>query len=116
MAVRTLFDWLAEARLRPGMFVRGHALADLESQCIGWEAALQAHSIADPAVGFNARFRDWLRAEHGLSVARGWADAIRRDAAGDREAWERFFTLLDAFRQGPADREGPRAGPVPIPR
>lgn len=104
MAVdRSLFDWLAEARLRPGMFVRGHALAELESQCTGWEGALQAHSIADPGAGFSQRFRDWLRAEHGLSTARGWAEAIRRGAASDEEAWERFFTLLDAFRRGDAN-------------
>lgn len=103
--VRSLFDWLAEARLRPGMFVRGRSLADLENQCIGWEGALQAHSIADPGAGFNARFRDWLRAERGLSTAGGWARAIRGGAAGDDEAWERFFTLLDDFRRGQTARE-----------
>ena len=99
MPVRSLDDWLDEARLRPGMFVRGHALADLENQCIGWEAALAAHGIDEAGARFNARFRDWLRAERGTSVCRGWAEAIRRDAASDEEAWETFFTLLDAFRR-----------------
>ena len=96
--VRSLFDWLDEARQRPGMFVHGKSLAELESQCTGWEAALQAHGIDEAGAGFNRAFRDWLRAEHGMSVARGWAEAIRRDAASDEEAWERFFTLLEAFR------------------
>lgn len=96
--VRSLFDWLAEARRRPGMFVRGHSLAELESQCIGWEAALATHAIADPGAGFSSRFRDWLRATQGVGVARGWAEAIRRGAASDEEAWERFFTLLDEFQ------------------
>lgn len=79
------------------MFVRGRSLSHLESQCVGWEAALAAHGIADPGAGFSARFRDWLRETHGMSVARGWAEAIRRGAASDEEAWERFFTLLDQF-------------------
>ena len=97
--VRSLFDWLEQARQRPGMFVRGHALRELESQCTGWEAALSAHGIDEPGAGFNARFRDWLRATHGMSVARGWAEAIRREAASDEEAWGRFFALLDGFRR-----------------
>ena len=29
------------------------------------------------------------------------AEAIRRGAASDEEAWERFFTLLEAFRKDP---------------
>ena len=33
-----------------------------------------------------------------MSVARGWAEAIRRESASDEEAWERFFVLLEAFR------------------
>jgi hypothetical protein len=102
--VRSLADWLAEARRRPGMFVRDHSLAELEAQCVGWEGALSAHAIAEPGDGFNRRFRDWLRATHGMSVARGWAEAIRRDAASDEEAWERFFRLLDDYRC--ADRPG----------
>jgi hypothetical protein len=32
-----------------------------------------------------------------MSVARGWAEAIRRDRTSDEEAWERFFELLDQF-------------------
>ncbi len=95
----SLFDWLDEARQRPGMFVREKSLAELESQCTGWEAACSAHGIDEAGKGFNARFRHWLRAEHGMSVARGWAEAIRRDAASDEEAWERFFSLLQAFRR-----------------
>ena len=97
--VRSLFDWLDEARQRPGMFVREKSLVELESQCTGWEAALAAHGIDEPGAGFNARFRDWLRAEHGMSVARGWADAILRESDGDvQAAWKRFFELLGAFR------------------
>jgi hypothetical protein len=96
--VRSLPDWLDEARKRPGMFVRGKSLAELESQCTGWQAALAAHGIDEPGAGFNPAFRDWLRTEHRMSVARGWADAIRRGAASDDEAWGRFFTLLEAFR------------------
>jgi hypothetical protein len=98
--VRSLFDWLAEARSRPGMFVRGHSLAELESQCTGWEAALAAHSIADPGTGFNARFRDWLRTTRGWSVSRGWAEAIRAHTATEEQAWGMFFDLLDEFAAG----------------
>jgi len=98
--VRSLFDWLDEARQRPGMFVREMSLAELESQCTGWEAALAAHGIDEAGAGFNRAFRDWLRAEHGMSVARGWADAILRESDGDvQAAWERFFALLEAFRR-----------------
>ena len=97
--VRSLFDWLEQARQRPGMFVREKSLVELESQCTGWEAALAAHGIDEAGAGFNRVFRDWLRAEHGMSAARGWAEAIRRGAASDEEAWERFFTLLEAFRR-----------------
>jgi hypothetical protein len=95
--VRSLVDWFEQARQRPEMFVRGKSLAELESQCTGWEGALHAHGIDETGTGFNKRFRDWLRAEHGMSVARGWAEAIRRDRTSDEEAWERFFELLDQF-------------------
>ncbi len=96
--VRPLFDWLQEARQRPGMFVRAKSLAELEAQCVGWEAGLRAHGIVELGGGFNVGFRDWLRAEYGMSVAGGWARAIRVGCSTDEEAWERFFALVDEFR------------------
>lgn len=97
--IRSLYDWLAEARARPGMFVHGRSLAELESQCLGWSAAVDAHGIDDPGRDFNRRFRDWLRTTQGLSAARGWADAITRQCEGDADAaWPRFFEHLDAFQ------------------
>lgn len=98
--IRTLHDWIAEARERPGMFVRGMSLAELESQCVGWEAALAAHGIEESGVGFNRSFRDWLRSAHELSVACGWARAIRTECSSDEEAWGRFFELFEEFSAG----------------
>ncbi|MFM8282753.1 MAG: hypothetical protein ACKOCW_04265 [Planctomycetaceae bacterium] len=96
---RDLTAWLEQARKRPGMFVVGKSLAQLEAQCVGWSAALAAHGIDDCAVGFNRRFCRWLRATQGWSVSRGWADAILRASDGDPEtAWTRFFELFDTFR------------------
>jgi len=98
--VSDLRAWLAAARSRPGMFVTGLSLGQLEAQCTGWSAALAAHGIDEFGTGFNARFRDWLRTTRGWSVSRGWAEAIRAQAATDEQAWGMFFDLLDEFAAG----------------
>ncbi|MCY0933858.1 hypothetical protein [Streptomyces sp. H34-S4] len=115
---RDVYDLLEHVRVRPGMFVRGGSLRELEKLLVGYRAALQVHHLDEdfafaPAGG---PFAEWLSATRGWSMARGWASAIERQLP-DEPALDAFFRLLGDFRAGEAESVRPaQIRPDPEPR
>ncbi|TDU77681.1 hypothetical protein [Streptomyces sp. KS 21] len=105
--LRSVYDFLDEVRLRPGMWVRGSSLLHLDSMLTGFWVAEQIHD-AQSEWDFShlGPFSTWLWPRLGMKYpsALGWAMEIERAAEAEgRPGMELFFELLDEFRAEPTD-------------
>jgi hypothetical protein len=92
------YGFLEQVRPRPGMWVRGGSLRELEGLLCGYGVALMVHGIDEHfAFGSRGPFSDWLERRFGWSMVFGWAAAIEEHAEG-KPPIERFFRLVDEFR------------------
>ena len=75
-------------------------MSPLEIFCDGYYAALSAHHIREPApVVGTFHFGKWLHHRFEWSHNCGWAQAIRTHCETDEEAFDKFFELLEDYRQ-----------------
>ncbi|MFI6148969.1 hypothetical protein [Streptomyces sp. NPDC051109] len=94
-----VYDLLEQIRLRPGMWLPGGSLIQLESILVGYRVALGVHSIDEPfAFWPEDHFTQWLHERHGMSSSLGWAAEIERTTPPDSPPVEAFFRLLDQYR------------------
>ncbi|MEV5824799.1 hypothetical protein AB0L25_04410 [Spirillospora sp. NPDC052242] len=93
-----VYGLLEQVRARPGMWIRGHSLRELEILLCGYGIALMVHEV-DEGFAFGPRgpFSDWLGQRYGWSLVLGWAAAIEDHAEGEPPL-ERFFRLVDEYR------------------
>ncbi|MEU6815492.1 barstar family protein [Streptomyces sp. NPDC046860] len=94
-----VYDFLDQIRLRPGTWLRGGSLHDLQTMLIGYQVALGVHSIDDPCDFWHGgAFSQWLGARLGGTSPLGWAADIERNMPDGSTPVEEFFRLLDAYR------------------
>ncbi len=93
----TIFDLLDEVRRRPSMFVRG--IRELEDLVHGYLTALHVHSIDEGVPDMGRHFATWLQLRTGWSLSAGWAYAIRTHHREGTDPLDRFFELMDLYRQ-----------------
>lgn len=102
-----VYEWLDDVRVRPGMWVRGGSLRELEIMLWGYGVALQVHGVSEPfPFGSERAFSDWLHDRFGWGTNLGWAHAIQENA-GDQAPLDFFFQLVDDYRN--AHHPAPRA-------
>ncbi|MDX3326930.1 MULTISPECIES: barstar family protein [Streptomyces] len=111
-----VYDFLDQVRLRPGMWLSGGSLHDLQTMLIGYQVALGVHSIDDPCDFWHGgAFSQWLGTRLGGSSPLGWAADIQRNTPDDSTPVEEFFRLLDAYRSGVAQNPTPTATTTRLP-
>lgn len=93
-----VFGWLEFVRLRPGMFVRGGSLHELQTLLAGYDTALNIHGV-DEGVPRMDHFSAWLLHHTGWPLALGWATAIERHPVNGESAMDTFFRLASQYRQ-----------------
>lgn len=99
---RDVYDFLDQVRLRPGMFVRGGSLLELQAMLYGYRVASEIHG-SEAMTDFEHRgpFAEWLWPRLGYTYASplGWAVEITKAAeAGGRAGIDLFFDLLSEFK------------------
>lgn len=98
-----VYDFLDRIRLRPGAWLSGGSLRDLQSMLIGYQAALGVHSINEPCDFWHGgAFSQWLGTRLGGTSPLGWAADIERNTPDGSTPVEEFFRLLDAYRSDAA--------------
>ena len=96
---QSVFDVLTWVRARPGMYIGEPSITRLAAFLTGYTAGL-GH------VGYGLRdserfyaFNDWVAHRLGLSNSTsGWGNMILGKTGNEKEAFQRFFKLLDDFR------------------
>ena len=94
-----LYEFFQFAKQNPGMVVRDCSLPELETLCGGYSLALKTHGIEEFGTEFRSRFGDYLYQRFGWSTCQGWAIAIQCHSRAKDKGWNRFFDLLEDFRQ-----------------
>ncbi|MFD0417783.1 barstar family protein [Streptomyces sp. NPDC127108] len=98
-----VYDVLEQIRLRPGMWLPGGSLKDLESLLVGYRVALAVHAQSEPfAFWPEEDFTHWLHRHYATTSSLTWAAEIERRTPADSTPVEEFFRLLDAFKDDPA--------------
>ncbi|MEV6198794.1 hypothetical protein AB0M64_02330 [Streptomyces sp. NPDC051771] len=99
---RDVYDFLDQVRLRPGMFVRGGSLLELQSMLYGFRVASEIYG-PQAMLDFEHEgpFTEWLwpRLGRTYSSPLGWAIEITKAAqAVNRAGIDLFFDLLEEFK------------------
>ncbi|MER6738558.1 hypothetical protein [Streptomyces puniciscabiei] len=107
----SVFEFLDEIRLRPGMWLRGDSLQHLDSMLIGYRAAMAVHGVEEDfdfwSPGTQGPFAEWLWQRLGRHSPLGWAVEIEREAQeAGTPAVKLFFSLLDEYRRDRQPTEG----------
>ena len=98
----SIYDILGTIRRHPEMFLGERSISRLDSFLVGYKCGLGS-------LGFTFRaerpdfqfFHDWTAGRLGFSSSTtGWRSMILEKSAGEEEALERFFLLVDEFRRG----------------
>jgi hypothetical protein len=97
---------LQEMRRRPGMYIGVQSITRLAAYLRGYEYAAERLGGKGPDP-FLREFCDWIYKRFG-STHLSWGDIILQHSAGEAEAQERFWELLDEFlaQRSPKGDEG----------
>ncbi|OKJ50323.1 hypothetical protein AMK27_35215 [Streptomyces sp. CB02009] len=99
---RDVYDFLDQVRLRPGMFVRGGSLLELQAMLYGYRVASEIYGPqAMTDFEHQGPFAEWLwpRLGHAFASPLGWAVEITKAAeASGRAGIDLFFDLLSEFK------------------
>lgn len=104
-----IYEFLDQVRMRPGMFVRGGSLLELQAILYGFRVASEIYgpqAVTD--FEHQGPFAEWLWPQLGRSYSSplGWAVEITKAAeAADASPIDLFFDLLNKFK----DERSPQA-------
>jgi len=79
---------------------RGAQLDRIELLIAGYTQAVMFHGVRDSGVDAYSGFGEYLERRFGWNVQAGPIRTIRRETESDDAAWETFWRLLAAFRNG----------------
>jgi hypothetical protein len=96
-AMQDLCDILARIRKHPGAYLGFPSLGRLSCFIAGYEQALDDRGESVDRTLLKG-FQDWLRKEMHVSGTQGWESVIRFQSAGEENAYDTFWELLDRYR------------------
>jgi hypothetical protein len=97
--LHSLDEILDRIRTDPHLWLREKSLPHLEAFIFGYSMALEAHGLKTEDHFFNVRFMEFIQQRLGWNTSSGWALAISEHCSTVDEAFDRFFSLLVAFRR-----------------
>ncbi|BAU15448.1 hypothetical protein LEP3755_60060 [Leptolyngbya sp. NIES-3755] len=100
-----LYDLLERIRQRPGMYLGSVSVTRLSAFLGGYMCSRTESQLPDtPQEEEFSGFQDWIQARYKITSAHGWEQIILFHSSDEKDAFHRFFQLLDEFRNGePAD-------------
>jgi hypothetical protein len=99
MERKNLYDILDKMRERPGMYLGSHSITRLEAFICGFYEGSNDEVPENPPFG---DFNDFVGKFYGKYTTAGWKNLILADHYGnEQEALDRFFVLLDEYRENP---------------
>jgi hypothetical protein len=89
-----IYELVEVVRKKPGFYLHGRSLRQLNSLLIGYEIGAKQGICSD----FRP-FNSWLAKRFDLPEAAGWCNMVVECAGSDEAAFDLFFELLDRFKK-----------------
>ncbi|MES2763426.1 MAG: hypothetical protein V4677_14525 [Bacteroidota bacterium] len=97
--IRNIKDYLAQLRLRPGMYIGENKITKLHDHLLGYRMALIFNQCNDTIdKDFFDNFNDFVCSYYDVNTNSGWSHLILEQTFGNEEqALTTFFELYDLF-------------------
>lgn len=96
-----VFELLEKIRTKPGMYIGRPSVSDLFMFLVGYEYG-RGESGVEPTEeedNFYGEFQPWLQEKLGIKTVSSWAKIIMLSCHDEKAGFEKFFKLLDEFKQ-----------------
>ncbi|BAU11325.1 hypothetical protein LEP3755_18180 [Leptolyngbya sp. NIES-3755] len=96
-----LFEILDQIKARPGMYLGNPSVENLFMFLVGYKTARRELGIepTEEELKFYGDFQPWLQEKFNIRTNNSWAALIQFHSVNQKEAFDRFFHLLDEFHQ-----------------
>jgi hypothetical protein len=96
-----LFEILDKIKARPGLYIGRPSVSDLFMFLVGYKTARRELGIEpnQEEVKFYQEFHQFVEKKYNLHTSNAWASIIMLYCPDEKHGFERFFQLLEEFRQ-----------------
>ncbi len=96
-----VWEILEKIRTKPGMYLGRPSVSDLFMFLAGYECARSELGVepTEEEDEFYGEFQPWLQNKLGIKTVSSWAKMIMLYCHNEQAGLEKFFTLLDEFKQ-----------------
>ncbi|MBD2515393.1 hypothetical protein H6G93_10295 [Nostoc sp. FACHB-973] len=103
-----VYEILAKIQAKPGMYIGCPSVSDLFMFLVGYECSRSELGIenTEEEEDFYGEFQPWLQKKLGITTVSSWSKMIMLYCHDERAGFEKFFNLLDEFKQRNQDFDG----------
>jgi hypothetical protein len=103
-----LYEILTKIQAKPGMYIGRPSVSDLFMFLVGYEFSRSELGIENTQEeeDFYGEFQPWLQKKLGITTVSSWAKMIMLYCHDERAGFEKFFNLLDEFKQRNQNLDG----------
>ena len=109
-----LYEILAKIQAKPGMYIGRPSVSDLFMFLVGYECSRSELEIenTDEEEDFYGEFQPWLQKKLGITTVSSWSKMIMLYCHDEKAGFEKFFNLLNEFKQRNQDFNGKQANNI----
>ncbi|MHC5595505.1 MAG: hypothetical protein ACYTXC_06000 [Nostoc sp.] len=103
-----VYEILAKIQAKPGLYIGRPSVSDLFMFLVGYECSRSELGIENTEYeeDFYGEFQPWLQKKLGITTVSSWSKMIMLYCHDERAGFEKFFNLLDEFKQRNQDLDG----------
>jgi hypothetical protein len=103
-----VYEILAKIKAKPGMYIGRPSVSDLFMFLVGYECSRSELGIenTEEEEDFYGEFQPWLQKNLGIKTVSSWSKMIMLYCHDEKAGFEKFFSLLDEFKQRNQDLTG----------
>jgi hypothetical protein len=96
-----LFEILGKIKARPGIYIGKPSVNELFMFLVGYKTARRELGIesTEEEIDFYQNFHDFVERRYKVRTSNSWAKIIMLYCHDEKDGFERFFNLLDEFKQ-----------------
>ncbi|WP_414579531.1 hypothetical protein [Anabaena sp. CCY 9402-a] len=103
-----VYEILSKIKAKPGMYIGRPSVSDLFMFLVGYECSRSELGIENTQEeeDFYGEFQPWLQKKLGIKTVSSWSKMIMLYCHDEKAGFEKFFSLLDEFKQRNHDLNG----------
>lgn len=96
-----VYSILSKIQEKPGMYIGRQSVSDLFMFLVGYECRSSELGIdnTEEEDDFYGEFQPWLQKKLGITTVSSWSKMIMLYCHSEKAGFEKFFSLLDEFKQ-----------------